>query len=192
MASAYDDEIWRLVPADTAPPPGHLAAFVHSLGRHERVLDLGAGDGRLGAELDAAQLTVADVSPLALERAARRLPRATLAELDPDAPFPFADTAFDLVLCAETIEHVRDLQGLLSEVRRVLRPGGTLALTTPAHGRRTGAAILVRGLGRVFDPLSPHLRFLTRRSLADLLDAMGFDVDSIVTRGGTLLALARR
>ena len=42
-------------------------------------------------------------------------------ELEPDAPLPFGDGEFDLVLCAETIEHVRDLQLLLSEVRRVLR-----------------------------------------------------------------------
>ena len=47
-----------------------------------------------------------------------------MVELEPDAPLPFDDGAFDLVLCAETIEHVRDVQLLLSEVRRVLRPGG--------------------------------------------------------------------
>jgi 2-polyprenyl-6-hydroxyphenyl methylase/3-demethylubiquinone-9 3-methyltransferase len=165
---------------------------VHSLGRRERVLDLGAGDGRLSAELDAGELTLADVSPVALERAARRLPRATAVELEPDAPLPFPDSAFDLILCAETIEHVRDVQGLLSETRRALRPGGTLALTTPAHDRRTGLAILLGGFERVFDPLSPHLRFLTRRSLSGLLDAMGFDVDSITVRGETMFALAGR
>ena len=53
-------------------------------------------------------------------------------ELEPDAPLPLGDSVFDLVLCAETIEHVRDVQLLLSEARRVLRPGGALAVTTPA------------------------------------------------------------
>ncbi len=48
------------------------------------------------------------------------------------------------------------------------------------------------GFERVFDPLSPHLRFFTARSLARLLDAMGFDVVSVRTRAGTLLALATR
>jgi len=71
----------------------------------------------------------------------------------------------DRRLRAETIEHVRDVQLLLSEVRRVLRPGGTLALTTPAHGRLTGLAVLARGFERSFDPLSPHVRFFTARSL---------------------------
>lgn len=181
MASRYDDELWELVPEDPGPPPDHLRDFVRSLGHADRVLDLGCGDGRLTAELDAAELTGADVSRVALERARRRLPETTrVAELEPDAPLPFDDGAFDLVLCAETIEHVRDVQVLLSEVRRVLRRGGTLALTTPAS----------RPLMRPPDPLSPHLRFFTRGSLRTLLGELGFDVRSLERRAGTLLARA--
>ena len=182
MASRYDDELWELVPEEPGPPPEHLRAFVRSLGRVERALDLGCGDGRLTAELDAAELAAADVSRVALERARRRLPGARIAELEPDAPLPFEDGAFDLVLCAETVEHVRDVQLLLSEARRVLRSGGTLALTTPAS----------RALMRPPDPLSPHLRFLTRRSLAGLLGELGFEVSSLERRAGTLLARATR
>jgi SAM-dependent methyltransferase len=192
MGSRYDDELWELVPDRAAEPPPHIAGFVRSLGRAGRALDLGCGDGRLAAGLDAAELTLADVSSVALERAARRLPGAVAVELDPDAPLPLADASFDLVLCAETIEHVRDVQLLLSEVRRVLRPGGRLALTTPAHGRLTGLGLALGGFERRFDPLSPHLRFLTRRSLAALLDRLGFDPVSLRRRRGTLLAVATR
>jgi ubiquinone/menaquinone biosynthesis C-methylase UbiE len=182
MASRYDDELWELVPDDPGPPPVHLARFVRSLGRVERALDLGCGDGRLSVELDSGGLTAADVSAVALERARRRLPEAQLVELQPDAPLPLGDDSFDLVLCAETIEHVRDVQLLLSEVRRVLRPGGTLALTTPAHRRYM----------RVPDPRSPHLRFLTRRSLRALMSELGFEVVALRRRSGTLLAVGRR
>ena len=66
-----------------------------------------------------------------------------IVEIEPDAPLPFGDSSFDLVLCAETIEHVRDLQFLLSEARRVLEPGGRLAITTPAHSRFTALDIAV-------------------------------------------------
>lgn len=182
MGSRYDDELWELVPEDPGPPREALRRFVRSLGRVERALDLGCGDGRLGADLDAAELTAADVSPVALERARRRLPEARVVELEPDAPLPLGDGGFDLVLCAETIEHVRDVQLLLSEIRRVLRPGGTLALTTPAN----------LPLGRRPHPLSPHLRFLTRRSLRRLLDELGFEVESLRRRSGTLLVRATR
>jgi ubiquinone/menaquinone biosynthesis C-methylase UbiE len=182
VPSRYDDELWELVPDDPGRPPEHLREFVRSLGRAERALDLGCGDGRLTAELEAGALTAADVSPVALERARRRLPDARFAELEPDAPLPFGDGEFDLVLCAETIEHVRDLQLLLSEARRVLSPGGTLAVTTPA----------TRALMRPPEPLSPHLRFLTHGSLRALLGELGFEVTSLERRAGSLLARATR
>ena len=182
MGSRYDDEIWQLVPEDLGPPPEHLRAFVRSLGHAGRALDLGCGDGRLTAELEAAELTAADVSAVALDRARGRLTGVRLVELEPDAPLPFEDGAFDLVLCAETVEHVRDVQLLLSEVRRVLRPGGTLALTTAAN----------LPVGRRPHPLSPHVRFFTRRFLNKLLDELGFDVVSVDRRARTLLVRATR
>jgi hypothetical protein len=52
--------------------------------------------------------------------------------------------------------------------------------------------VLTSGFESRFDPLSPHLRFLTRRSLTGLLDAMGFAVQDLRTRSGTLLARASR
>jgi SAM-dependent methyltransferase len=155
-------------------------------------LDLGCGDGRLTAYVRARSLVGADVSEVALARARARLPGAELVLVDPDEPLPFGDGSFDLVLCAETIEHVRDVQLLLSEVRRVLRPGGWFAVTTPAHSRLTALRLLVRGWESEFQPLSPHLRFFTRRSLEELLAEMGFEVVSLQRRATTLLALARR
>jgi len=182
MTSRYDDELWELVPDDPGPPPRALAEFVGALAPVRRALDLGCGDGRLSELLQVDELTIADVSAVALGRAARRLPAAHAVKLEPDAPLPLEDGAFDLVLCAETIEHVRDVQLFLSEARRVLRPGGTLALTTPA----------ARTPMRPPAPLSPHLRFFTRRSLARVLDELGFELRSLRRAAGSLLALAGR
>jgi 2-polyprenyl-3-methyl-5-hydroxy-6-metoxy-1,4-benzoquinol methylase len=182
MGSRFDDELWELVPPDPGPPPAHLVAFVRRLGPVASALDVGCGDGRLSAELDAAALTAADVSRVALARANARLPDAEIVELEPDAPLPLGDAAYDLVLCAETVEHVRDVQLFLSEIRRVLRPGGELALSTPA----------ARPLGPPEDPLSPHLHRFTRRSLKRVLEALGFELRSLKRRSGTLLARATR
>ncbi len=192
MASRYEDEIWELVPDEPEPPPDHLVAFVRGLERADRALDLGCGDGRLTAFIEAGELTAADVSGVALDRARGRLPGVQLVELTPGARLPFADGSFELVTCLETIEHVVDLLSLLSEIRRVLRPGGRLALSAPAHGRVTGARIVLGGFERLFDPHSPHLRFLTRRSLKELLRDGGFTVERVRRSRGTLLAIASR
>ena len=195
MASDYDDELWALVADEPAPPPAHLVRFVGSLGRREgAVLDLGCGDGRLTPALRGRHIVGADVSPVALERAGTRLSGQDieLVEIHPGAVMPFDDEAFDLVLAAETIEHVVDVEALLGEARRVLRPGGELALTTPAHSRRTGASVLLRGFARRFDPLAPHVRFFSRASLSAVLHDGGFEVRSLRRRRGTLLARAVR
>jgi ubiquinone/menaquinone biosynthesis C-methylase UbiE len=182
----FDDDIWEAVPEDAGPPPEHIGGFVRSLARAERALDLGAGDGRLTTELDASDLTGADVSQVALDRARTRLPDARLVLVEPDEPLPFGDGEFDLVLCAETLEHVRDVQLALSEIRRVLRPGGRLAVTTPLASRWR---VLLHGLEH---PFSPHVRAFSRRSLRSTLETMGFHVVSLETGKGTLLALAVR
>jgi SAM-dependent methyltransferase len=181
MASRYEDELWELVP-DGRRPPRDLADWVASFDHARHALDLGCGDGAVSAAVRAEQLTLADVSPVALARARGRLPAAEAVELEPDAPLPFADGTFDLVVCTETIEHVHDLQLFLSEVRRVLEPRGRLALTTPANHFLIPAP----------DPLSPHLRHLTKRSLRGLLERMGFDIEALRRRGGGLFALASR
>jgi ubiquinone/menaquinone biosynthesis C-methylase UbiE len=182
----YDDELWELVPEDPGPPPAHVRAFVNDLAPAERTLDLGIGDGRVAALLPTQYLTGVDVSQVALDRARRRLPDADLELVEPDEPLPFADNVFDLVVCIETLEHIRDVQLTLSEIRRVLRPGGRLALTTPAASRWR---ILFRG---VEHPFSPHLRAFTRRALRSTLESMGFHIFSLEVDHGTLLALAVR
>ena len=177
------------MPPDAGPPPDHLVRFVEGLPEAEHALDLGCGDGRLSASLRAGALTAADVSAVALKRATERLPGAEIALVAVDEPLPFVDSEFELVLCAETIEHVRDVQLFLSEIRRVLRPGGGLALTTPAFSRWKA---VFGDLEDTLDPLSPHLRFFTKRSLTRVLDALGFEVTSIKRRQGTFLVRATR
>jgi SAM-dependent methyltransferase len=49
---------------------------------------------------------------------------------------PFADHTFDLVCALDIIEHVDDDDGALTELTRVVRPGGTILLSTPLHAAR--------------------------------------------------------
>ncbi|MGC2169241.1 MAG: class I SAM-dependent methyltransferase [Acidimicrobiales bacterium] len=47
---------------------------------------------------------------------------------------PFADSSFDRVICSEVLEHIPDDLGAMRELTRVLRPGGTMAITVPRFG----------------------------------------------------------
>jgi len=77
-------------------------------------------------------VTGCDVAQEALRRARARAP--TVEFVLTGEELPFADESFDVVWAGEVLEHVQDGLGLLAEVRRVLRPGGRLLLSTPDHG----------------------------------------------------------
>jgi ubiquinone/menaquinone biosynthesis C-methylase UbiE len=156
------------------------------------VLDLGCGDGALAARIaeHGAKVTGLDPSPTALERARRRYPDLELAAPGPDGALPFPDAAFDLLTCVNVLQHVADTQRLLSEARRVLSPGGTLAVVVPWHGRLKNSLIALGSFERHHDPLEPVLRFYTERSMRSLVVALGFD--PIVFRGAGGLPLLRR
>ena len=163
----------------------------------ERVLDLGCGAGRFVralAEAGADPVGV-DLAPGAVARALRNVPGADVRLTEPDGTLPLAHGECDLVWCSEVLEHVADTSYVLSEARRVLRRGGRLLLTTPAHGLLRRTAIALVRFEAHFDPLGEHLRFYTARSLAGALAAAGFAGVRVTTTGRareTLVARATR
>lgn len=94
-------------------------------GQGKRALDLGAGDGFWSRQLRARGWTVT-----ATNCRDSRSPAGAL-EVDAEEPLPFPDATFDLVWVIEVIEHVRNVEPLVAELRRVVRPGGRIILTTP-------------------------------------------------------------
>ena len=186
------DRFWADEREYRGPAPAGLAQFVRGLEPSDQALDVGCGDGRLSVELRARDLTAADISLIALKRARKRLPDATMVLVEAGRRLPFEDETFDLVLCADALNEVQDVAQLVAEVKRVLTPGGTVAVIAPAHGRRTGARVLAGGFDERFDPRLPPLRFFTRRSLGDLLDLAGFHGIEIGRGDGRLLATAQR
>ena len=86
-------------------------------------------------------------------------------------PLPFRDAAFDALFAGELVEHLADPAAGMAEFRRVLRPGGTLILTTP---NRLRLANLVDRSERPYSP--DHLSELSYDEAHALLDREGFDV----------------
>jgi SAM-dependent methyltransferase len=107
------------------------------------VLDFGCGTGYGAHRLadSASHITGIDVAPGAVAFARDRyLPQAASAgnaleyvRIDPVelSPLPFPDNHFDTVLSFQVIEHVQSVADYLSEIRRVLRPGGVFICATP-------------------------------------------------------------
>jgi 2-polyprenyl-6-hydroxyphenyl methylase/3-demethylubiquinone-9 3-methyltransferase len=165
-----------------------------------RVLDVGCGDGTFAAALARAggQVTGVDPAPSALARAQAAHPELEFVEPAADGRLPFGDASFDTVTCVNVLQHVAGTQALLSEIRRVLVPGGLLGVAVPFHGRVRGALGALRSFERHHDPLAPELRFYTARSLRALLRDFGFERVHVDARGGvpllreTLVGRARR
>jgi 2-polyprenyl-3-methyl-5-hydroxy-6-metoxy-1,4-benzoquinol methylase len=202
-ARAYHESLWEGIPEGLPPADAnlreaflleHVAAAGERAGRAPRVLDVGCGEGYFAAALvrAGAEVVAVDVAAEPLRRARSIHPALDLRLVEPEAPLPLDDSSFDVVWAGETIEHVADTPQWLSELRRVLRSGGPLLVSTPDHAPLSRLWI---GLSRTafqarFDPRADHLRFYTRQLLAELLADFGFAEVTVVGAGG--LPLARR
>jgi 2-polyprenyl-3-methyl-5-hydroxy-6-metoxy-1,4-benzoquinol methylase len=207
----YHDAVWERTPELSVPAHAGLRErFLlqrvrregERLGRDPRVLDIGCGEGQFAAALarTGADVVALDVAGEAVRRTLTRYPELDAHVIEPEAELPLPDASFDVVWAGETIEHVADTAGWLSELRRVLRSSGLLLLSTPDHGplSRLRLGLDRRAFEACFHPRSDHLRFYTRRALYDLLADFRFEDVDVRGAGGVpgaravLLASARR
>lgn len=133
-----------------------------------QILDVGCGTGgTMKALEDAGEVYGCDASPTALrfckERGFRRL-FCTIAE-----KLALGDNSFDVVVNCDVLEHIEDDRGALGQMYRVLRPGGLLILTVPAHPY----------LWSEHDEALAHLRRYTRREFTDKLQEAGYRIEKL-------------
>lgn len=153
------------------------------LERADRVLELGCGAGGGGLEIlrylrPDTRLTCVDLSPGMLRIARSRLPdRVTVQEENAEA-LSFADDAFDAVVSNLCLMIVPDTDAALREVRRVLRPGGTLTASVWGPPERSSMMTL---MGRVAEdlglemPAPPRSNFHLAGQLRQRLLDVGFE-----------------
>ncbi len=105
-----------------------------------KVLDFGCGSG-YGSSLlakNAASVDGVDASSPAIAHCLEHydMPNLTYHKIPPNTTLPFEDNSFDVVISFQVIEHMPDVQAYLRLLKRVLRPGGTLLITTPNRAHR--------------------------------------------------------
>jgi 2-polyprenyl-3-methyl-5-hydroxy-6-metoxy-1,4-benzoquinol methylase len=151
-----------------------------------RVLDVGCSPGHLAMGLVKAGFEVQgiDLNPAWLAKYARgwaeRL-RIIHIDIEKDS-MPFASASFDLVIFTEVLEHIAitDPCVVLGEIRRVLRPGGAMVLSTPNVANLSNVVALIRGDNVFWPPeifygsVDRHNREYTPVELVQLVQKAGF------------------
>lgn len=186
------DRRWREITARAVVVPG------------ARVLDAccGTGDLAVAAEREGGIVTGLDFSAEMLARARRKSSSIEWIEGDVLA-LPFADGHFDVVTVGFGVRNVAVLRSGLVELRRVLRPGGRLAIleiTQPRGALKPFFSLwfdrIVPLLGRILPggkaytylPASVR-RFPGAEDLVALIDETGFEGTTFRLFGGSIVAL---
>ncbi len=177
------------------------------------ILDAGSGTANVTAVLavPGARVTGIDFCEPALDRCRRKVPAAEFRVADLTQPLPFASATFDKAACSLVLHYlVPERQRFaLTELRRVLQPGGTLAISVFAAGfntwrvyaetlrdrRQADGVLPTVALGgrylfntaRIFYYVwrikraeqSGDYRFATADELREMLTAAGFEVSSV-------------
>lgn len=140
----------------------------------ENYLDVGCGTGLILRHLPHGATGI-DLNPRHLERAKQYVPDAVLTIGDAEH-IPFADHSFSTVICTEVLEHLVHPGRALSEIFRVLQPGGRLIGSTPRH------ALLwrLRFLSSTHYHNEPFHNEFTKRELTELFSP--WDVRELACR----------
>lgn len=162
--------------------------------RGKRVLDFGCAHGestRLIAD-SAASCVGLDLANGAIQEA-RKINQAANVTYVAGTIESLGGDRFDAVFMGDVLEHLYDGVGVLQALREyVLSEDGRLVLTVPYHGyMKTVASLLTLNFERDFNPMGPHVRFFTPKSLRATLAAAGYSVERMTGFGRPIPLLYR-
>jgi 2-polyprenyl-3-methyl-5-hydroxy-6-metoxy-1,4-benzoquinol methylase len=143
-----------------------------------RILDLGCADGSLAHRMRALGHEVTGVDLTTADGVEGRVDRFVEANLEQGIPAAVG-TGFDIIVCADVLEHVRKPQHLLEEAKLLLNAGGSILASVPNFGHwyprlRSALGLFDYDRRGILD--TTHVRFFTRRSFERLVATAGLSI----------------
>lgn len=163
LHESLEDRYWWFVAKNNILM--HVARRLVPPSKDRRAADIGCGTGgllaRLNAQYDACGV---EMETTAREACARRGLVAHAGSLPDDIPLEAG--TFDLVIATEVLEHVERDADAARTLARLLKPGGVLLITVPAH----------QWMWTVHDEMNHHFRRYSKAGLRGVIEGAGLDI----------------
>jgi len=134
-----------------------------------KILDVGCGTGMTMKDLSVGNEVWGLDGDLAALNFCRKRGFKNLTRADLSKKMPYHDKTFEVILCLDVLEHLKDDRLPLREFRRILKPGGILVITVPAYPQ----------LMSRWDEVSGHYRRYSRSNLESLVVRAGFKIKKL-------------
>lgn len=174
-------------------PQGIAIRFIEELGRVNKILDVGCGKGEVGYILLTKKISKyvygVDVDEDALKEARKKGLLTFKVDLNSEK-LPFPEEFFDIIISLDVIEHIINIDNMMSEIRRVLKTNGILIISTPnvqfiyhiirlilGYGPRTSFGDAKYYGSELYD--HGHVHYFTIKDLRNILERYNFEILSI-------------
>jgi 2-polyprenyl-3-methyl-5-hydroxy-6-metoxy-1,4-benzoquinol methylase len=155
------------------------AKLLAAVGTGNRVLDVGCSSGYLARPLSERGNTIVglELDSAAAREAAAFCEQVLVGDVE-TMELPLDEGSFDVVLCGDVVEHLRDPVAALARLRPLLRPGGRVVVSTPNIANWAVRLSLLGGRWRytergILDRTHTHL--FTRATLREALERAGYE-----------------
>lgn len=160
--------------------------LLRQVGTGLKILDVGCGYGQNGAAMMKKNNIVfgVDLSPLAIEKAKKRLTCAVVADFSRPETIPeeIKGEKFDMVVFSDILEHVYNPLSLIRNARPLMKENAILLVSVPNIANWLNRLQLLLGsweytVSGIMD--RTHIRFFTLKSIKRLIQTAGFDVTNV-------------
>lgn len=167
-------------------------SIIRQIPRNTRfLLDVGCGCAYIAKHFinSGTRVVSLDVAQANVEKALKKYPSDNHAAVVADVfALPFKENTFDCIVASEIIEHTVDPHAFVEALKRVLKPGGTLIISTP-YKEKIEYSLCIHCNCKT--PKNAHLHSFDKNNMRSLHSMSGLEVERITLVGNKLLLMSR-